>query len=118
MEKRKKASVLLFKLWVACLIILSIGTSFYLSYQQVIAGEDPTIIGSGYHLFLIGLVLLFFVPLLCVIHRLSKTSASEKLHKVVTVMLVWLIVTAALLVFSFLFARFMPETFAAITSSI
>lgn len=116
MEKRKKISILLFKLWAACLIIFSAGTSIYLSYQEVIVGEKPTILGGGYHIFVIGVTWLFFVPILCVIHHLSKTSASEKFHKVVSTILVWLILCALLLVFTFFFVRLAPETFDAITS--
>lgn len=116
MERRKKLSICLLKLWIVCFAIFSIGSRIYISYHQVIVGDDPTIFVGGYHLFTAGIILLFFIPLLCVIHHFSKTSTSVKFHKVVTVMLVWLVLSEGLLLFCIMFAYIAPEAFAALTS--
>ena len=116
MEKRKRISICLLKLWIACFVILSICSSIYVSYQHVIVGVDPTIFVSGYHWVILGIIWLFFLPLLCVIHHLSRIPESTKLHRVVSIMLIWLVLTAVLMLFCIVFAYIAPDTFAALTS--
>lgn len=116
MEKYKKITMCLLKLWIICFLAFSIGSSIYISYQQVIVGSDPTIFVSELHLFTLGIVLLYFIPLLFTVRYFSKKSGSDELQKVVAVILIWLVVSASLLLFSIVFFYVAPETFATITS--
>ena len=111
MEKRKKTSIILFKLWIACFAIFSCGTSIYFSYSQVVLGNDPTIFVSGYHLFAAGVILLFFIPLLYLVRYFAKTTTMGRLHKVVTIILVWLILSEGLFLLSIALAYIAPDFF-------
>lgn len=72
MDKTNRLVITLLKLWIACILEYSVGSSIYISYQQVLIGNDPTIFVSGYHWVTFGVVVLFFLPLLCTIHHLTK----------------------------------------------
>lgn len=117
MEKIEKLSMRLLVLWIVCFLIFSIGSSVYVSYQQAIVGADPTVFVSGYHWLSFGIITMFFIPLLCIIRHLSKISASIKLHKVVSIMLIWLVLSTGLLLFCIVFAYVAPDTFTALTST-
>ena len=115
MDKQRIAKLLLI-LWIICFITLSIGTSIYISYQHVIIGRDPTVFVSGLHWFILGIIVLFFIPLLAVIRRLLRMSGSSKLRQIVSAVLFWLLSSAVLLMLCILFAYIAPETFAALMS--
>ena len=116
MEKKKRKAINLLKLWIACVILYSIGTSIYVSYQQVINGNDPAIFVSGYHWFTLCVLVLFFLPLLCSIYYLARKTGSNMLRKVVLLILIWLLVFLGMFIICIIFAYAAPELFAKLTS--
>ena len=114
-DKNKKISKGLLVRWIVCYVIFSIGSSIYISYQQVINGNDPTVFVSELHWFTLGINALYFLPLMCVIHYLMKKAGSSKLHKVVTVILIWLGISTGLMFVSVILAYAAPEFFEALT---
>ena len=115
MDKRERLPKRLLIFWIACVLAYSVGSSIYISYQQVFVGYDPTVFVSGYHWVTFGVLLFFFLPLLCVIHCLAKESATNKLRKITAALLVWLIFLIVMFLFCLIFAYAAPEKFAEIT---
>ena len=116
MEKKKRKAINLLKLWIACVILYSIGTSIYVSYQQVIVGNDPTIFVSGYHWFTLCVLVFFFLPLLCSIYYLARKTDSNMLRKIVLLILIWLLVFLGMFIICIIFAYMAPELFTKLTS--
>ena len=116
MEKTKRKAINMFKLWSACVIVYSVGSSIYVSYQQVIVGNDPTIFVSGYHWFTLCVLVLFFLPLLCAIYHLIRKTDFDTLRKVVFAILIWLLVFLGMFIICIIFAYLAPELFAELTS--
>ena len=111
MKSPKELAINLLKLWIACVLVYSVGSSIYISYQQVIVGNDPTVFVSGYHWISFGLMALFFLPMLCKIYHLAKQSDSALLRKVVFVMLIWLLILLGLFALCAIWAYVSPNTF-------
>ena len=116
MDKRDRLPYKLLIIWLVFVFIYSIGSSVYVSYQQVFVGNDPTVFVSGYHWVTFGVLLLFFLPLLCVIHHLAKKTAADKLYRVVSVLLIWAILLVGLFLLCIVFAYVAPDKFAKLTS--
>lgn len=123
MEKRemktyeRRAKYLLIT-WVVSFILFNIGSTFYVSFQQVFTENDPTAFVSGFHFFTFGLFVLYFIPLLSVARHFLKRSDSRKLYIIVTAILIWLIISTGILLASIVFAYAFPDLFAGITSLI
>ena len=116
MDIIKKRAIRLLKFWIACVLMYSVGSSIYVSYQQVIMENDPTIFVSAYHWFTLCVIALFFLPLLYVIYRLVKKTDSHTLRKVVFALLIWLLVFLGMFILCIIFATVAPETFTKLTS--
>ena len=116
MDKIKRKAVNMLKLWMACVIMYSIGTSIYVSYQKVIIGNNPTIFVSEYHWFTLCVLILFFIPLLCATYYLAKKTDSKVLRTVVFAILIWLLLFLLLFIACIIFAYLNPQLFAELTS--
>lgn len=116
MDKTKKLAITLLKLWIACVLIYSVGSSVYISYQQVFVGNDPTVFVSGYHWVTFGVYVLFFLPMLYAIYRLVKKANMEKLRKVVVGLLIWLLLTLGIFLLCVVLVYAAPGLFSQITS--
>ena len=85
--KPGKKARLLFGIWCAFYMVFNVGSSFYVSYQQI-HGSNPTAFLSTYQLTTLAVISLFFLPTLFGIHQLTKQYDSKKLKRIVR----WLLV--------------------------
>lgn len=111
-HNQPKKAKRLFTLWLILFFAFSIGSSFYVSYQEVFYGNDPTALLSGFQLFTLAIILVFFIPLLLYVFRLAKQSNQQKICKV-TYGLLWLLgIWTCFMVLSTVLALVVPGIFA------
>ena len=91
-HKYKKRARSLFGIWCALYVIFDVGSSIYVSYQQVFHNEDPSKFLSGFQLGSLAAILLFFIPSLFGIYKLTKCYESKKLKNVIR----WLLIIMSL----------------------
>lgn len=87
-NRMTKKARFLFGLWCALYAMFNVGSRIYVSYQQVFNNVDPTQLLSGFHLFTLATIALFFLPSLFGINHLMKQDESPKLKKAVR----WLLI--------------------------
>ena len=108
MDKIARKARFLFGLWCVLYFLFDLGSSILVSYLQVFRDIDLTASLSGFHFASLGIVLLFFLPLLYKIYRLTKQYDSQKLKKVVTCMLIITSIWSVGLIIVIIVESFMP----------
>lgn len=101
---------ILFGCWCALYAIFDTASSIYISFQQVIKGNDPTSILSSFQLATLAIIVLFFIPSLTGIYYLTKKYDSKKLRKVVfgllVILSIWSVAMSLYMVVAKLFPGF------------
>ena len=87
---QKKKAKRLFSLWIISYIVFSIISRLYISYQQVIVGYNPVAMLTEYQIFALGIMIVYFIPLLVVAYYRFK-AAEMKTMQSLTYVLLWLI---------------------------
>lgn len=86
-ETHKKIARRLFFLWVISYVVLGVLSNAYVLYQRVFVGYDPIHMLSGYQVFSLIIMIVYFIPLLLVVLHYAKISEMRKLCKITSVAL-------------------------------
>jgi 4-amino-4-deoxy-L-arabinose transferase-like glycosyltransferase len=99
MEKNIQKAKILFVLWIISYIVVSFLSNVYVHYQKTVLGYNPISMLSGYQLFSLAIMVVYFIPLLLAVHHFSKLSQSDKLRKITLYILCFLCLYTAVLLF-------------------
>ena len=114
MGKDKRIARRLFVFWVICYTIFNLGSSVYISYQQVFEGNDPRFVPSAFQIFTFVIILLYFIPLLSVVLHFAKLSSSKGLQKIATIILTILVIAVVFMLLGTLFVFAVPEVWSSL----
>lgn len=89
MDKLKKKTKRLFILWVITYIAVCCISNIYVLYQWYIMGSNPIELLSGYQIISLVIMIVYFIPLLLVVHHYSKLSKMEVIRKVTVFFIVF-----------------------------
>ena len=95
-QYRAKAKTLSI-IWIASFIILGVISFIYIIYQRVVNNYNPITMLSGYQLFSLVIMLIYFMPMLLVIRRYSKLAHMTKLRRIAGIAYVFIAIWATFL---------------------
>ena len=78
-SKRKKLTRILSILWILTFIMVAICSHTYVIYTRVTTGISPIALLSTHQLIALAISLLYFYPLLFLIHHHAKIATMKKL---------------------------------------
>ena len=86
---RKKARALSI-VWIASYVLLGVISNIYTIYQRAVNDYNPITMLSGYQLFSLLVMLIYFMPMLLLVCRYSKLAHMNKLHRVAQIVFVFI----------------------------
>lgn len=95
---KAKAKCLLI-IWLVSILVLAIGCNVYIVHMLNTTGKSPVYILSGYQIFSLMIVAVYFIPMLSAIHHYAKLAQMKK-TRIAVRFLLWFYIIGAVLEFA------------------
>lgn len=85
--KYKKKTRALLIVWLATYGIFNIASNVYYLYQKTVVGYNPLVLLSGYQIFSLIIMLVYFLPMLIAAYHYSKKANMPRVRTVTGIVL-------------------------------